>query len=241
MVGDSRQVSDEGDWSTVTRRKKRSPTLDPTAAALQRSLRTDARGARLESVKRELAASAWFRDTLGQLHAALGGRPVGALVCLGLGRVGRAGAARHQLACASLLAGGLRAETACIFDPVMDEGDEASAREGGMRVAGDERDFSVRGRKALVLFMPHCHWDLVAKVLGACSDRGVLEETVLLGNSLKREMASGPAEIVDFKEFCKSDAVSQTLCPDASTSSLYTAFNDLAVVRFFDRPAMHRP
>lgn len=232
MGGDSRHATSDGDWATVTRRKKHPPARDPTAAALQRSLRTEARGARLDAVKGELAASVWFHGTLRQLRRALRGRAVGALVCLGLGRVGRAGAAHHQLACAALLASELGVENVCIFDPIMDAEDEASAIEAGMRVAEDEKDFAVQDGKAVVLFMPHCHWDLVANVLEYCDARGVLERTVFLGNSLKREMASIPAELAVFDAFCKSDVVLETPCADANSSTLYAAFNDLAVVHF---------
>lgn len=178
-----------------------------------------------------LSKTSWFSSTERQLHAALRGRPVSAMLCLGLGAVGTGGAARHQLACAALLVRLFNVRDISIADPVMDAADKAAAQAAGFRIAVNEADFEISSDGTLLLFMPHCHWNLYERVFSLCKARKLLSRVVFLGNSLKRDM-SGACVAEWFRELCMSERVRQELCADAATSSLYSAFNDLAVVQF---------
>jgi len=97
-----------------------------------------------------LCESVWYVKTLSKLERSLSGRSVSSLVCLGMGSMSIQKNARHQFACAILLARhfNLPPSSVVIYDPIMTPEDNSLVESFGYKVGSSEFDFDAASQDA---------------------------------------------------------------------------------------------
>ncbi|PXF41481.1 hypothetical protein BWQ96_08788 [Gracilariopsis chorda] len=242
-----RDTSSDQEWTIVKNTRKRSKKRrsniaksafippPPTLPSLSQEA--------LQNLKANFQSTVWWNQTRALLSQAVSeiGHPVQMVYCLGLGSFESSHNARHQLACALSIQEvfNVTNEGCFIGEPCLTPSDELvlhdigwSRKEWLMHEATWEAKMKNDG--CVVMFLPHCPYDLNELVMKWICKNGFAERTVLLANDLSKYcyvvLTRKQHEIKNkINKLHAYGKLHERKCAQAKLSSSETAFNDLCV------------